>query len=508
MKKINLYKTAFIFIVVIGFSFSCTNLDEKIYNQVSEDKVFQSEADILPFIAPGYSQLRRTFFEWHGWWMMSEYCTDEMVQPTRGGWAWYDDGVFIAMHKHTWTKELGVSYFYDLANEAITNLNRIIDVLEKSELDIPEQLIAEMKTLRALNYYYLTDNFGNIPFITGFSELAADTMPEQKPRAEVIQYVIDEINSNASLLSSDAPRGEYWGRMTQWGAYAVLADIYLNHQVYTGTQKWDECISACDKIIQSGYFKLNPDFKAPFKAMNENEEEHVFTIPFDEDFAGWLGLHQLTLSNASKASYDAECSLWGGCQAVPSFWNSYDPQDIRRDATWITGVQYSSSGVPIIADGDTLEYVNYCEGIENTGFFDGARLGKFEFYPKMKNKMKNDIPFYRYADILLMKAEALYRKGGNNAKVVELINEVRARAFEPDQPITESDLSLDRILAERGWELAGEGGRRQDQIRFGTFTTKAWDPNHEPSSEFNIIFPLPQAALSANPKLKQNPGYN
>ena len=85
--------------------------------------------------------------------------------------------------------------------------------------------------------------------------------------------------------------------------------------------------------------------------------------------------------------------FWGGCQAVPSFFDSYAADDIRRDKTWITGVQYSASGQPIIADGDTLNYVNYCEGIENTGYFDGARFGKFEFYMDMKYMMKNDVPF-------------------------------------------------------------------------------------------------------------------
>jgi hypothetical protein len=509
MKRKQLYKTGILFLLLAGITYSC-NLEENIYNQIAEDKVFQSEADILPFIAPGYSQLRRTFYEWHGWWMMTQYCTDEMVQPVRGGWAWYDDGVFIAMHKHTWTKELGVNYYYTLANDAITNLNRIIDVLEKSEVDVPEKLIAEMKTIRALNYYYLTDNFGNIPFITGFSELAKDTMPNQFSRPYVIQKAIDEIKANAALLSDEAPRGEYWGRMTKWGAYTILADIYLNHEIYTGTPMWDECITLCDSVIESGYFKLDDDFSTPFKALNENDEEHVFTIPFDEDFAGWLGFHQLSLSNASKETYDAQCSLWGGCQAVPSFFDSYAADDIRRDKTWITGVQYSASGQPIIADGDTLNYVNYCEGIENTGYFDGARFGKFEFYQDMKYMMKNDVPFYRYADVLLMKAEALLRRGnaGDKAMAVELVNKVRERAFEPDQPITESDLTLDRMLTERGWEFAGEGCRRQDQIRFGTFTTKSWDPDHEPSDEYHNIFPLPQSALDANPKLVQNPGYN
>jgi len=510
MKKMNLYKIALILLLSVGLNFSCTNLEEKVFNEISGDKVFQSEADILPFIAPGYSQLRQTFYEWASWWMMSEYCSDEIVVPVRGGWAWYDDGVFIALHKHTWTKELGESEMYGLGNDAITNLNRIVDVLEKSEMSIPEQLIAEMKTVRALTYYHLTDNFGNIPYITGFSELSKDTLPNQHTRPEVINLVLNEINSNIGSLSSSAPTGEYWGRMTQWGAYAILADIYLNHEVYTGTPKWEECINACDKIIQSGNFKLDDDFKSPFKASNENDAEHIFTIPFDENFAGWLGIHQLSLSNASKATYDAQCSFWGGCMAIPSFFSSYENGDIRRDATWISGPQFDSSGKPIMVDGDTLRYTNSCGTVENSGYYDGARVGKFEYYSKIKSQMKNDMPFYRYADVLMMKAEALYRRGaaGDKAKAVELINQVRARAFEPDQPITESQLTPERILAERGWEFAAEGCRRQDQIRFGTFTTKAWDPSHEPSNDYCVIFPLPQSALSANPKLKQNPGYN
>ena len=107
----------------------------------------------------------------------------------------------------------------------------------------------------------------------------------------------------------------------------------------------------------------------------------------------------------------------------------------------------------------------------------------------------------------MMKAECLLRKGDKTCAVA-LINQVRERAFDPDKPITESDLDLDRMLAERGWEFAGEGCRRQDQIRFGKLTTSTWDPNHDsPSGEHCRIFPIPQTALDANHNLVQNLGY-
>lgn len=223
-------------------------------------------------------------------------------------------------------------------------------------------------------------------------------------------------------------------------------------------------------------------------------------------FAGTMYIWQLTMHYSSKFTYGAEYGCWNGYCAVPSFFDSYDPDDLRRDKTWISGPQYTKSGELIIMDGgNVLDFTNDVTSIYNTGENNGVRFGKYEYYEGLRY-MSNDVPFYRYAKILLMKAESLLRKG-NAPDAAEIVNEVRQRAFEPDQPVAAVDLTLDRMLAEWGWETGGEGTRRQDQIRFGTFTTQSWDPDHTPNGAHRIVFALPQWALDANSNLTQNAGY-
>lgn len=269
--------------IVLAFSYSCTDLQEEVYDQLAGDKVFNSEEDVLPIIGKGYANLRN-IMEWHGWFMNQIYCTDEIIQPTRG-WAWYDGGVFQAMHLHTFDAETGVNCF-GYFQDNITNANLIIDMLENAEFEIDgiDMIIAEMKMVRAFNYYLMMDSFGNIPFVIGFSELPDGYLPEQKSRSEVYQWLVEEITENLPLLSEEAPRNDYWGRFTKWGALAMLADIQLNAEVYSGTGHWDECIAACDQIINSGLFSLEDDYSTPFKKENENSSETVFAIPFDSDF--------------------------------------------------------------------------------------------------------------------------------------------------------------------------------------------------------------------------------
>lgn len=501
-------KLAYLLVISAIFSSnSCIKLDEEVYDKLAGGTVFQTQEDVLPIAGKTYSVLR-SLYTWHGWWMLQEYCTDEICQPTRGWGAWQDGGVWIAMHKHTFDAETGIESSFYYLNEGISTTNRVIDMLELSDIEFEglDQIIAECKMVRALYYFLLTDSYGNVPFVTGYSQLPEGFLPEQKSREEVVAWLIDEISQNMELLSDEAPRNEYYGRFTQWGAKALLAELYLNSEIYKGVARWDECIAMCDEIINSGYFSLDSDFRGPFSPDNENNPEAIFSIPFDEDYATGLYFYRLTMHYASQATYNAVTGAWNGFCAIPSMFDSFDPDDIRRDATWISGPQTDAAGNPIYYDGQQVDFSNTVGSIEFVDMDDGVRLGKWQYYDGIKSGMNNDIHFFRLGKVYLMKAECLLRKGDADG-AVQVLNELRERAFNPDKPIAAADLTLDHMLNEWAWETNCEGNRRRDQVRFNAFTTASWPPDHVPNGDHRNIFAIPQWAMEANQNLVQNPGY-
>jgi hypothetical protein len=207
--------------------------------------------------------------------------------------------------------------------------------------------------------------------------------------------------------------------------------------------------------------------------------------------------------------HDEQQGGWNGFCAVPSFYNSYDPADVRLNS-WLVGPQFTASGEPLKlqASNEQLVYTVGVTSLESAADNEGVRLVKYNYTGAQNFTLNNDFAIFRYADVLLMKAEALMRKNGGTAtqQAVDLVNDVRARAFEPDEPYTVSTLTLDALLSERGWEFAGEGWRRNDLIRFDKFDDP-WQFKREPSEPFRTIFPIPQNQLNANPNLVQNEGY-
>jgi len=240
-----------------------------------------------------------------------------------------------------------------------------------------------------------------------------------------------------------------------------------------------------------------------------------------------------TLAPESQKTYNFTNVPWGGICAIPQFIESFDPDDIRLKENYIQGQQYTAAGDILTRsdNGEPLVYVNNVPSIDESTMYDGYRWGKFEYAIGSTNRLSNDFPLFRYADILMMKAESLMRSGKSGAG--ELVTKVRERAFK-DNPekaaVTDEeliggsvydygrrdtyetsheggdDILYGRFLDELGWEFCQEGRRRQDLIRFGVFTTKSWF-SHDPSDESKIIYPIPNQALLTNSNLVQNPGY-
>ncbi len=320
--------------------------------------------------------------------------------------------------------------------------------------------------------------------------------------------------------------------------------MYLNAGVYTGTPKWAECIAACDAVINSGAgYILEPTQKNAFVTENQNSKEIIFALPMDESYtSNWnaFDLHMQTLQQENQATYNLKNTPWGGMCAIPQFINTFDQSDARYVNNWIKGQQYTSAGQMLyVAQGDfkdkPLSFVNELPGLEKGESVHGFRLNKFEIKMGSTNRLSNDYPIFRYAEVLMMKAECLLRTGQPDAAAA-IVTQGRQRNF-PSDPSKATvtgaqlqqgstyayglkdavnnlftneggaDIQYGRFLDELGWEFEQEGHRRTDMIRFGAFTKKSWLSHTATNNPNLILFPIPRTEIQKNNNLVQNPGY-
>lgn len=522
-----------IFLLSLTISaFSCTDLSEEPYDQLLASDLGSSPEILQALTAPAYTRLNEVFFGWHGYFDLQEESSDIIVTPARPN-GWVDGGTYRALHMHEWNSfQSQPGSLWNRAYAAIKIINDNIGSFKAIENSEP--IVAELSTLRAFYYYLLMDSFGNIPVTTEAESGIDGFLPEQLPRAEVFEFIVDQIEEALPHLNKE----KVYGQMNYWTARMILAKLYLNAKVYIGTEMWDEAIEQVDDVIQNGGYSLTPNYFDNFKVDNQTSTEQIFSVVFDETRSGWFHYHWKTLHPASQATYDLGTQPWGGSCAIPQFIDTYDPNDARLNS-WIRGPQYSSSGQPIYNNMDPalssvqLNYTKEIFGsIDETKEYEGYRLGKYEIEKGTIGPMSNDLPVFRLADAMMIKAECLLRKGQADA-AAEIVTEVRRRNFanEADAVVTGAellqgsvynygeykngqmvtveggaDIQFGRFLDELGYEFAAEFHRRQDLIRFGVFTKKSWF-SHTPNGDHRIIFDIPQSALDANPNLSHNPGY-
>lgn len=496
---------------------SCTNLDEEVYDTIISDDFYQNEKQVLAAAGPAYDELRG-LVQVSGMWGINSLSTDEAVLPTRGI-HWDNGGIYRRLALHTWTSEEG--YFNDawkFVYNTSSNCNRMLyqfDLIDdKSEALI--SIMNELKSVRAFAYFIGMDAFGNIPIVDQF-DVPEGYAPANTTRADVFNFIKSDLEGSLDVLSKKTDMTTY-GRMHYYAAQAILAKLYLNANVYVGQSMLDECISACDEIINSGEYALSSDYFSNFAIQNQGSSENIFVIPFDDTYTTtWGKMNQFqywTLHFTANKTFNMEAGGWNGFCAMPSFYRSYDETDIRRNA-WLVGPQYATTGEQLYCNqelaGKPLSYSIDLTSLEGSFEDEGARLAKYDYTGAKNWTVSCDYAVIRYADILMMKAEALMRKNGGNAttEAVELVNSVRTRAFDDpsDKLYTTSTLTMDALLAERGWEFAGEGWRRNDQIRFDDYTQGRWTFKDSDSPDSRSVYPIPQSQINANPNLTQNTGY-
>jgi hypothetical protein len=285
---------------------------------------------------------------------------------------------------------------------------------------------------------------------------------------------------------------------------------------------------------------LESMLKSAFKTDNADSPEIIFAIPFDENRAGGFNVHMFSLHGSLKGKFNMQATPWGSGSAmgISQFIDTYDQDDARLPGFWMIGPQFAIDGVtPLLGSYDQGgKPISFSKDLPDgvyTGEAEGYRMNKFEVKQGAMGSLSNDFPFFRFAEVLMIKAECLLRTGKNEA-AAELVTQVRQRAFKDNAVkavVTGSELEANsrykygyvenykivdegdqspvmfgRMLDELGWEFAREGHRRRDMIRFGVYTTKSW-LSHKPAGQMRSVFPLPQIAINSNPKLIQNPAY-
>jgi len=365
-----------------------------------------------------------------------------------------------------------------------------------------QQYRAEARFLRALSYWHGIDLFGNIPLVTETDELGS-TPPQQSTRVEIFNYIVQELNEIKGELPAASP--STYGRANTAAANMLLAKLYLNAAVYTGTEHWADARAATEAVISSG-FTLDPNYRRMFMADNNTSPEIIFSVPQDglktQTWGGMTFLVHAEVGGGMSANDYGIDGGWWGIRLKPQAYNFFSAGD-KRAAYFYTAGQ--SVDIPDVKD--------WAGGIAAPKFSNKTSTGGSGSHATF---VDTDFPIFRLGDAYLMYAEAVLRGGGGTrAQALTYVNALRQRAFgDSNHNITDAQLTLDFILAERGRELLWEGHRRTDLVRYGLFTGgnylwswKGGVQAGQSTESFRDLYPLPANELVANPNLTQNPGY-
>lgn len=430
---------------------------------------------------------------------------------------WGDDGLDQLTTTSSWDENNKFfRYLYNRVYYTVPQCNNLLYVLESVTIPNQESIISEIKFLRALAYYYMIDCFGKGVLVTEEHNGMTDPLPEAS-RTELFDFVESELlYAEVNIID-----GLGYGRTNKTAIQMLLAKLYLNAEVYTGTARYTDAYSYTNKVITEGGYSLDTDFGSIFSADNYNSNEIIYPLIADalssQSYGnttylvnGCLGTETMTLSDFGATDG------WSGHRATKAWYGLYGDlttsTDDRAALFWTSGHTYEMDDYKEWSNGYAVTK------FRNTNYYSTSIPTAFS---------STDFPLFRLADAYLMYAECYLRNGGGSlALALDYVNDVRERSH--TTPITslplsgtadidgdgDMETSLDFILEERARELNLEGHRRTDLIRFGKFTGNSyvwpWKGNvvtgtSIPNS-YNV-FPIPLSALQANPNLTQNVGY-
>lgn len=517
LKQMKLDRLTLLLSVIFLGTVSCTDLEENILDEQLGVDLPNNPENIQGLISPPYASLRNTI-EWFDYWALQEVTSDEAIFPTRGS-DWYDNGAWQQLHLHTWTPDhIRMRNVWEALGQGMARANLAMYYIgEFPQNDSTELYINEARFLRAYYMYLINDLFGQVPFREP-EELDFKVSPRVMDRQEATDFIISEVMAVLPNLRTKAEVGS--ARVTQGAAHALLAKVYLNYEVYTGTPKWNETIAECDALINSGEYEVEEDYWAMFQKFVEENPEFILRVPMDDAVDMGSGSVWVNFTLHYSQLFGNYASMWNGGSTTSTFFETWDMENDERffddrikpetgfNQGFLVGQQYGVNGEPLSQrDGSPLIFVPELD-LESSPENAGIRVVKFAPNPASQRTgdfAPNDVPIMRISDFYLVRAEAQFRNG-NTAAALGDINFIRSKRSAEGRTLPAlTALTLDDILNERGYELYWEGFRRQDLIRFDKFT-EAWQEKPV-TDESKELFPLPTSAVDVNENLTQNPGY-
>lgn len=508
---------------------SCTKLDVKVESELTPANFPKTEEQLIAATGPLYSQLSLYYSLFY--WRLQELSTDAAIIPARAG-NWDDGGQFRFLHKHTWNIDHPiVRIIWEWGFGGINTANRVLAILQNSpDNSSKKETIAQVRTMRALFYFFMMDTYGNIPVIQSFGE---SNLPSTAPRAVVFNFIESELKIAIPDLSKETGKLTY-GRPNKYMAFALLEKMYLNSEYYTGKPMYTEAVAMADSILSANQFDLTTNYLSIFAVDNGPAIQETIFAAVYTNVIRYNQMSRFSIPYGLEKKYGLPW-VSSSLMTLPDYYKKFNlPGDIRNE-TWIAGKQYNSDGSPIIINTTNKGLDDKYSGpnpsapvqwhleifpeliLENEPTMDigndvlskAQGVRSIKYYPDAiaYPDQNNDVPVFRFADVLLMKAEAILRgaapsviKGELQTPLV-LVNKVRARAKAP----LATEINLTDLLEERARELAWEGWRRNDLIRFGQFE-QPWGFKNQ-SEPFRRLFPIPATEKALNPNLTQNTGY-
>jgi hypothetical protein len=513
MKNIKKY---LLWLIIPAIGAGCTDLEDVALDANSFRSPSQAGAagDPAALLTGAYNQLNGMSAQ-GGIYALMEHSSDEMMGPTRGT-DWSDFGIWRQLHLHAWDPTHNFMFeSWNLLNIGQLRATQVIESVNAT----PAQK-AEARFLRAFTWFYLVDLFGQVPVRLQLDN--PDEIPSVLTRAQATDRILEELELAIPDLPAMNQDGATYSRATKQAAQFLKAKVYLNKAVYTagnpaGPYTFDngdmqQVIQSVDAITNSGAFSLADDYFQNFSWTNSTDSREIVFGVVNEVGSSVANVH---FRYFMTTHYNQKPSGWNGFTTVADFYNKWtDPTDERKGkaipgmtdqiglrAGFLEGQQYDAAGNPLQdRGGNPLVFTKEVDLLYSNERM-GVRVIKYLPNPANLDNPGNDYIHFRYADALLMKAEAMLRSGDAGGALA-IVNDIRVKR--KAAPL--SSLTEDLLLDERGFELYWEGWRRHDQIRFGKFL-QAWDGKPQPSDPGKVLFPIPQRAMDTNPNLQQNIGY-
>ena len=511
-----LLRTIF-FISIISIAFlGCSKLDEKLLGQLTEAQVGAGGGGNSTALLNGvYSSIRGVFQGQEGVYALWEMTTDELIGPTRGG-DWDDNGAWRVLHSHKFDGD------HIRVKEVFNNLNGVsYAATDMLRFGPTTQQDAEARLLRAMAQFMILDGWGQVPYRDPGESAVAP--PRVRKATEQIAYLITELNAIIPNLP-DGPAT----KANKNAARTLLMKCYLNKGAFINrtaptfdAADMQQVITLADQVINSGLYTFSPSYFDNFAPNNDAiGKENI-----------WTQLNQGGVSSDNIRSrwhttmhYNQQPSGWNGFTTLSDFYNKFEPTDKRRGLAYPTnsatfsnpagkvnvgfliGQQFNmATGAPLndrtgapLAFTPDVKIIEQGNNLEVTGI--RAYKYPIDYQFDDNGNVNNDYVYFRLADVMLMKAEALLRTS-NAAGATTIVNNIRTNRGASAL----GSVTLDNLIDERGRELYLESWRRQDLIRFGKFLTP-WQEKPTDDPKY-LLFPLPNGQVAANPNLVQNPGY-